>query len=74
MVDLLKRFYDSPSMREAVREHLDGYADEYAVKKVRKGEDVSGIKDAVGIIQGAFRQLDEMYAEKKEKTVVNQAR
>lgn len=62
----LKSFVQDKTTFQEVFTYLIDYVDAYALKKVYKGEDVSGIKDAMEIIKQAQRS---MLVENTENTV-----
>ena len=53
----LKSFVQDKTTFEEVFTYLTDYVDAYALKKIYKGEDVSGIKDAMDILKQAQRSL-----------------
>jgi len=62
----LKSFVQDKTTFQEVFTYLIDYVDAYALKKVYKGEDVSGIKDAMEIIKQAQRS---MVIENTENTI-----
>jgi len=62
----LKSFVQDKTTFEEVFTYLTDYVDAYALKKIYKGEDVSGIKDAMDILKQAQRSL---IVENTESTV-----
>lgn len=62
----LKSFVQDKTTFQEVFTYLIDYVDAYALKKVYKGEDVSGIKDAMEIIKQSQRS---MLVENTENTV-----
>lgn len=68
-MDKLKSFYEDKVTKETLLEFLVDYMNQYALDKMYKREDVSGIANAKEIIDSAFEQLDILYgipATKKE--------
>lgn len=61
-------FYQNEPMRKAVQSYLVQMVNEEALKKVFKGEDTKGLKDAMEIINKAFIELDESYGAKPKST------
>lgn len=53
----LKTFVQDKTTFDEVFTYLTDYVDAYALKKVYRGEDVSGIKDAVEILKNAKHSL-----------------
>lgn len=61
----LIHFAQDKQTREEVFAYMQEYLDKYTLAKVYKGEDVSGIKDAVDIIKKVQSQLVAEFTEKK---------
>ena len=68
---LLNKFYADFQVKAEVKEYLIDYLKQMAVKKAFAGEDTSGIKEARQCIESAFRDLDNLYGEKKSKKVTS---
>lgn len=68
----LRNFYNSPD-KEKLKVFIDETIDKYALDKMYKGEDVSGIKNAKEIINLVFIKLRNEYEEKETKEVQNES-
>lgn len=53
----IKSFVQDKTTFQEVFTYLTDYVDAYALKKIYKGEDISGIKDAMEIIKQAQRSM-----------------
>lgn len=73
-MDKLAYFYNDEATRETVKTYLKAVAEETAIKKVFNREDVSGVADALEIIESAFSQLDERYGQVSKSNTNNGSR
>lgn len=75
MTDLLRPFQGDFSTKEQLIDFIHDYIDTTALDRMYKGEDVSHIKDAKKLIDGAFEELDNIYSlPRKEYAPTNDAR
>lgn len=73
-MDLLKTFYNDIHTREAVQAFMINQLEKMAVERTMSRGDVSGIADAMDVINTSFDKLKEMYDIIEQKEYVNEAR
>lgn len=73
-MDLLRTFYNDIHTREAVKAFLTEQLQNIAVERTFERKDVSGIADAMELINSSFEKLDEMYKKIEEVEYKNEAR
>ena len=73
-MDKLNLFYQDEVTRETVKLWLNQCAEEYALKQLREGKDVSAFKTATDIISDSFIKLDERFGKVKTANKINQAK
>lgn len=66
---LLERFNGDHHTKEALIEYIHTHINTSALERMYKGEDVSHIKDAKELIDGAFEALEEEYSIKAKPHV-----
>jgi len=64
----LRRLQGDKNTKEALINFIDAFIGQYAIEKVLKREDVSGIADAKTIIDKAFESLDIEYGIKERES------
>lgn len=69
----LHKFYIDEEMRNAVKDFIINHLKEVTIKKAFAGESTEGILEAKNTLSNAFKQLDDMYAPKKDVKDVNQS-
>jgi hypothetical protein len=74
MDNLLKQFHRDEHTREAVRTFLNNVLQKKAVERVFGREETKDLADAKDVIDEAFTELHELYADDKEEKVINKAR
>lgn len=62
----LSQFANSKEIREEVFGYISKYVEAYALKKLKAGEDTSGIKNAFDIIKEAESRMIAEFAIKQE--------
>lgn len=62
---ILRRFYEDKGTRDTVRAFQTELLKEMAVEKVFAGEDVSGMQEALMLVEKTFDRLDEIYGKIK---------
>ncbi len=73
--ETLRQFNGDVNTKEMVRAFMLDFIDKTALERMYKGEDVSHIKDAVKLIDGAFDELNHIYGIKtKPQPITNQAK
>ena len=74
-MDLLRQFNGDITLKEEVLQFIHAHINTTALERMYKGDDVSHIKDAKELIDGAFDSLQEIYGIKiKENVATNEAR
>lgn len=73
-MDKLNLFYQDEITRETVKLWITQCADEWVLKQLREGKDVSGFKVANDIINDSFTKLDEKFGKVTPSSKVNQAK
>ena len=64
---LLPKFYADFQLKQEVHDYLLSYLKQVAIEKAFNGDTTDGIKEAKECIDSAFRNLESMYGEKKQK-------
>lgn len=62
----LSLFSNDKHVKESVRQYIEAFIDDYALDKVYKKEDVTGIADARDVLRKAFEQIDIDYGAKEK--------
>jgi hypothetical protein len=73
-MDLLKTFYNDVHTREAVKLFMTEQLQNIAIERTMNREDVSGIADAMELINTSFDRLKDVYGIIETKDYVNEAR
>lgn len=75
MTDLLRPFQGDFATKEQLIDFIHAHINTTALKRMYEGADVSHIKDAKALIDGAFEELDNMYSlPLKENAPTNNSR
>jgi len=74
-MDTLIQFQGDDTTKLALLDFLYSYIDQEGLRRMYEGEDVSHIKDAKDLIDGAFTKLKQDYGvnQSNERTNINQA-
>lgn len=69
--EALKAFFHDKAAQKAWADFIIYYLDQEAVDRVRKGKDVTGLKEARDIISRSFKELNQLFSEKTKVQVEN---